>query len=203
MESQVMDVLPPATNGRSAPEKRENRPPVSLTIPKILVVGYGNPDREDDGVAWFILQGLAARLARDVSELEYEIDPAGPSPHLAFVLQLLPEIAETMAGYDYVCFIDAHTGAFDQVIRFEEVRPDSQPSSFTHHLNPAACLAMAATLYGHAPRTVFLSIRGYSFGFGQSLSPVTESLAQQAERLVVAWLHFPEAEPRRLLEETQ
>jgi hypothetical protein len=28
-------------------------------IPKTLILGYGNPDREDDGVAWHILKGIA------------------------------------------------------------------------------------------------------------------------------------------------
>ena len=198
-----MDVSPTAIDGRYAPEPTENPVAIPPVAAKTLVVGYGNPDREDDGVAWFILRGLASRLGRDVSELEYQIDPVGPPPHLAFMLQLLPELAETMAGYDHVCFLDAHTGAFDQEIRFEEVQKDSQPSSFTHHLAPADCLAMAATLYGRAPRTVFLSVRGYSFGFGQSLSSRTESLAQRAERLVFAWLGSPEAEPGHLLDNTQ
>ena len=30
-----------------------------VSLSKCLIVGYGNPDREDDGVAWHILQKLA------------------------------------------------------------------------------------------------------------------------------------------------
>ena len=30
---------------------------------KILLLGYGNPDREDDGVAWHVLKGVAEGLS--------------------------------------------------------------------------------------------------------------------------------------------
>ena len=170
---------------------------------RTLIVGYGNPDREDDGVAWHILRALANHLQRDVIELEYEADPAGPSPHLAFMLQLTPEMSETIASYDYVCFIDAHTGAFEEEIRFDRVLADFQASPFTHHLTPSACVAMSDTLYGHAPHTVLLSIRGYEFGFGQTLSPRTEALALRAGQMVFKWLHIPDADPCVLLAESK
>jgi hydrogenase maturation protease len=168
---------------------------------KTLIVGYGNPDREDDGVAWHILRNLAQHLQRNVVELEYEIDPEGPSPHLAFMLQLTPEMAETIADYDYLCFIDAHTGAFDEEIRFSRVKADFQASPFTHHLTPNACVAIAHTLYGRAPQTVLLSVRGYEFGFGQTLSTKTEALASQGAQLVFEWLHLADVDPNALLAE--
>lgn len=154
-----------------------------------LIIGYGNPDREDDGVAWHILQKLADHLNRPAPGPENDgLDELGQSPDLVFVLQLMPEIAEVLASYDRVCFIDAHTGAYDEEIRLEQARPEFQPSPFTHHLTPQTCLTLAGALYGQAPQGLVVSVRGYQFGFKHTLSPATAALAEEAFRRIVDWL---------------
>lgn len=154
-----------------------------------LIIGYGNPDREDDGVAWHILQKLAGHLNRPAPGPENDgLDDLGQSPDLVFVLQLMPEIAEVLAGYDHVCFVDAHTGAYDEDIRLEQVQAEFQPSPFTHHLTPQTCLTLAGALYGQTPQGLVVSVRGYQFGFKNSLSPATAALAEEAFRRIVAWL---------------
>jgi len=100
----------------------------------------------------------------------------------------MPEIAETLAGYDYACFIDAHTGAYDEELRVAEVRAEYQPSPFTHHLTPETCLTLAGALYGHAPQGLIVSVRGYQFGFSNTLSPATAALADRATQQILAWL---------------
>lgn len=154
-----------------------------------LIIGYGNPDREDDGVAWHILQKLANHLNRPAPGPENDgLGDLGQSPDLVFVLQLMPEIAEVLAGYDHVCFVDAHTGAYDEDIRLEQVQAEFQPSPFTHHLTPQTCLTLAGALYGHTPQGLVVSVRGYQFGFKNSLSPATAALAEEAFQRIVAWL---------------
>ena len=45
---------------------------------KILLLGYGNPDREDDGVAWHILRALAVKMGLPAPD-SYEDDfPENP-----------------------------------------------------------------------------------------------------------------------------
>ncbi|MFM8321905.1 MAG: hypothetical protein ACKOC5_13410, partial [Chloroflexota bacterium] len=65
-----------------------------------LIVGYGNPDRQDDGLAWHVLCGIAGRLGRPIPTIEEGFEPMGPDPHMLFVFQLTPEMAELVAGYD-------------------------------------------------------------------------------------------------------
>ena len=161
-----------------------------MPMTKILIIGYGNPDREDDGVAWHILRRLALYLGRPAPDLENDgLDELGHSPDLVFVLQLMPELAETLADYDYVCFIDAHTGAYEEDIRFAPIEAEFQVSPFTHHLTPQTCLVLANTLYGHAPKGLVVSVRGYQFGFSHVLSPQTASLVEQAGAHLIAWLN--------------
>jgi hydrogenase maturation protease len=154
-----------------------------------LIIGYGNADRQDDGVAWHILRGVARRLGREIPETPEEgLEPVGELPHLMFVLQLTPELAETVAAYKRVCFVDAHTGNVPEDLRIVPLNGQFQASPFTHHLTPETCLALCETLYGQKPEAILVSVRGYEFGFSHSLSAPTSALAQQATRSILKWL---------------
>lgn len=107
---------------------------------------------------------------------------------LRYDLQLTPEFAEIIAGYQRVCFVDAHTGNIPDEINVVEVKGEFQRSPFTHHMTPATCLAMAQSLYGGSPEAILVSVRGYEFGFVQSLSARTQELADQAARRIYDWL---------------
>ena len=157
---------------------------------KVLIIGYGNPDREDDGVAWHILQGVAKRLGRPAPDLDTGgLDQLGQSPDLLFVLQLTPELSELIADYDFVCFIDAHTGAYPEDLRFDSINAEFQTSPFTHHMTPQTCLTLAKTVYGRMPQASVVSVRGHRFGFSQALSTQTALLAEEASERVTSWLN--------------
>jgi hydrogenase maturation protease len=156
---------------------------------KILIIGYGNPNREDDGVGWHIAQKLAAHFNTPIAPVlaAAEFDPAA-QPHLVFTLQLTPEMSEPLAEYDAVCFVDAHTGAYDEEVRVAAVTPNYQASPLTHHLTPETCLVLAQTLYGRAPIGLLVSVRGYQFGYSTELSPKTAALAEKAVERITAWV---------------
>ena len=103
-------------------------------------------------------------------------------------------MAEVMAGYQRVCFVDAHTGNIPDEIRMAAVKGEFQRSPFTHHMTPATCLSMAQTLYGGNPETILVSVRGYEFGFAQSLSGRTQALAERAAGSIYTWLVTGEGE---------
>ncbi len=154
-----------------------------------IIIGYGNFDREDDGVAWHILIGLVKRLGRDVpAEPEEGLEPQGEEIDFLFRLQLTPEIAETVSGYDRACFVDAHTGALPDDLHVEQLESQFQVSPFTHHMTPETCLSIAETLYGKRPEAILVSARGYQFGFERSLSAKTAKLAKQAVDEIWKWL---------------
>ena len=156
---------------------------------KILIIGYGNPNREDDGVAWHILEKLAAHFNVPLTPA-LAADEFAPDryPHLVFELQLFPEMAEAMAAYDYVCFVDAHTGAYQEEVRVVEIDPAFQASPFTHHLTPESCLVLAQTLYNHAPQGWLVSVRGYHFGYKTELSTQTAAHADEAVARIIEWM---------------
>ncbi|HWR65690.1 MAG TPA: hydrogenase maturation protease [Bellilinea sp.] len=154
---------------------------------KILLFGYGNIDRQDDGVAWHILRGVAEHyhviLPVFPEETTSEITE---SLTCSYALQLTPESAEWVSQFEKVIFIDAHTGSVEEPLHVENLDANFQTSPFTHHLTPQTCLALAESLYGKAPAATLISVRGYEFGFSQQLSAQTGELALQAIRKIVS-----------------
>jgi hydrogenase maturation protease len=157
---------------------------------KTLILGYGNVDRQDDGVAWHVLAGIARKLGHPVpQEPDEGFELQGGALEFLYALQLVPEMAETLSHFERVYFIDAHTGAKPQDIDLVEIQAAYQASPFTHHMTPETLLALAHSLYGATPQSILASVRGYEFGFQQGLSPATEKLAQAAVTAIVDWIN--------------
>jgi len=159
-----------------------------MTVSTTLIIGYGNPDRQDDGVAWYILTRLAVELGRPIPSMDEGFYPTGENPDLYFGLQLIPELAETMSAYQRVCFVDAHTGNVPEDMNVVEVTPEYQRSPFTHHMTADTCLSLVHTIYGRIPQAILVSVRGYEFGFSHELSPATLNLAELAVKQIKVWL---------------
>jgi hydrogenase maturation protease len=156
---------------------------------KTLILGYGNPDRQDDGVAWTIVKDVANRLGvNPPSIFETLVTSMDGNLTLVVSLQLLPEMSEMISQYERVCFVDAHTGRVPDDLSIEQLGAEFQKSPFTHHLTPQTCLSLSRTLYGKSPMAELVSVRGYKFGFSNELSVTTRMLAHQAVNHIVNWL---------------
>lgn len=154
-----------------------------------LIIGYGNPDRQDDGAAWYILSQLASRFGcEDIPSTDEGLEPNDCAPAFIFSLQLMPELAETISRFARVCFVDAHTENIEAPLQFTPIDSAFQPSPLTHHMTPQTTLSIAETLYGHVPVAILCSVRGYEFGFEATLSPRTQELADQAVAQIEAWV---------------
>ncbi len=159
------------------------------TIPKTLIIGYGNPDREDDGVAWHILQGVAQYFEIPFpSSLSEEFFNSHPSLHFMFDLQLIPEMSYEMAGYSRICFVDAHTGALENNLNIQKLERKFQNSPLTHHMTPQTILSILDSAFNHKPEAILVSVRGYQFGFTNELSSRTKQLSEQAIKSISEWI---------------
>ena len=118
-----------------------------------LVVGVGNPLREDDGVGWH----LAEALAQD-----------GVEVHTCH--QLLPELAAELSQRDLVLFADARAEGPPGEVRCQPLAAGTAPGH-SHHLDAPGLLAWVQALYGHCPQAHLLSVVGASFGYREGLSP--------------------------------
>jgi len=124
---------------------------------RILILGYGNPLRSDDGLGWQI----AAELFRCNRSPEIEVLPCH---------QLTPELAEPVSKAELVLFIDCARGGRPGELRCDEIQVQLALQSFTHNLAPATLLGLSSELYGACPRAYLLTICGQNFEPGQSLS---------------------------------
>ncbi len=141
---------------------------------KTLVAGFGNLYRRDDGVGRAVVNALRARLGREpLDPLDDGFDDLGHAIDTIVLHQLVPELAETVAPYDLVIFVDAHVGTIPEPIREEPIEVNFRTPFVSHQFHPSTVLALARQMHGHAPRARLISIRGYDFDFGEGLSPET------------------------------
>ena len=162
---------------------------------KYIILGYGNPDRGDDGVAYYILNELIQKLAENRKALE-EFQETGiveinNDVDIWYNLQLVPEVSQDLADYKNAIFLDAHTAEIPDEILITEISPHYQNSPFTHHLTPASCLDLADQLFGHSPKATLITIRGYQFDFSRELSKKTTDLAKQALLTILKMINNP------------
>lgn len=142
---------------------------------KVLVIGYGNPGRLDDGLG----PALAAALEkRNLPGVTVEAD-----------YQLTVEDAAALAEHDVVVFADADA-AGPEPYSFRRVDPGKTGLSFTSHsIAPAAVLALAHTLFAAKTEGYVLGIRGYEFDqFGESLSPRARANLEAATKFIAGVL---------------
>ena len=142
---------------------------------RTLVIGYGNPSRQDDGAGLAVVNNLRGRLGLPaLEEGDDGCADLGATLDTLFLQLLSPELAETFAAYDHVAFVDAHTGVIAELVHYAAVEPWAAASLVSHHMKPAQLLALTAQLYGCAPSAELISIRGFAFDFGTMLSPETQ-----------------------------
>jgi hydrogenase maturation protease len=122
----------------------------------VLLIGYGNPGRRDDGLG----PQLAAELeGRGLSGLTVDSD-----------YQLTVEDADSVARHEVAVFADAAvTGT--EPFYFRRLAPGGTPGFSSHSVEPAEVLALSQTLFNRLPEAYVLGIRGYDFNeFGEGLS---------------------------------
>ena len=155
-----------------------------------LIIGFGNADRQDDGVGWHILKNLAEKIGQSVPddpgasiEIESEI------VDLVYILQIFPELSETISHYKRVCFVDAHTSDIPEKISWHQLTPEYEKSPLTHHMSPKTVLSITATIYDRVPEAILVSVRGYGFQFNRELTPKTTALAEQTTERLWEWIN--------------
>jgi len=129
---------------------------MSSAARRVLLIGFGNPGRLDDG--------LGPALAAEIERLELD-DVTVDSDY-----QLTVEDAAAVAEHDVVVFADAAVDG-PEPFSFERLEPESHLSFSSHDVEPPAVLALARDLFGARTPGFMLGIRGYEFDeFGERLS---------------------------------
>lgn len=160
---------------------------MNVAAANVLLVGFGNPGRLDDGLGPALAEALEAM---DLPHLTVEAD-----------YQLTVEDAAQVAEHDIVIFADADTGGAEPFsVRRIQGRDSDRMSFSSHSVRPEGVLALAKRLFDAEPEAYLLGIRGYEFNaFGEGLSNQARANLAQAVTYVedaVRQGNFREVRPR-------
>jgi len=137
----------------------------------LLVVGFGNTLRCDDGVG--------PRVAESVELLEL------PGVLTLSCHQLTPELAYPVSMAGNVVFVDA---AVDEpgTLAMQKLEPARTSLVLEHAPNPRTLLALSRDAYGRAPDAWMITVPAEVLGFGEELSPVAKRGVRKAVQAVQA-----------------
>jgi hydrogenase maturation protease len=148
---------------------------------KILVIGYGNQSRRDDGAGWLVIERLAALGLPDVE--------------LHAMHQLEMDLAETISRFDLVIFVDAAVTDSPDAVTRTLVHRNLEFRAVSHHMTPADVLALCRALYRKEPQVMLFSIRGHDFEFGMTVSPAVEDAANEVVQQIIQIVQNPHPDP--------
>jgi hydrogenase maturation protease len=121
----------------------------------LLVIGYGNELRSDDGVG--------PKTAAAVAEWNL------PGVRTLICHQLTPELAVPIAASECVIFIDAAVGS-RRSVDLCELKPAGPDQVMAHAADPQLVLRLAKEIFGRSPIAFWITIPVENLAFGEDLS---------------------------------
>jgi len=147
----------------------------SNNVAPALIFSYGNPSRGDDGLGPAMFD-LLEKNKQDNNELD-KVD-------LLTDYQLQIEHAIDLDRRECVLFIDASVSG-EAPYEFRQLQPQRDNSYTTHAMSPVAVLDVYQQINQHKPPPSYmLSIRGYQFSLGQTLTVQAIINLQQSYKFI-------------------
>jgi len=145
---------------------------------KILIYGYGNPGRQDDGLGNAFVELLEDWVNEHNLE-GYEFDSN---------YQLNIEDAAAVSDKDLVIFVDASIEKIESFI-LTPVDASTKVAFTTHAASPGYITGLCKKIYNKFPPTYLLHIKGYEWEFKEGLTKkakqnLEESLKAMKEKLM-------------------
>lgn len=140
--------------------------------PAILLFGYGNPGRGDDGLGPALIEAMLNRLS-DQKRLS-DKNRLPDKNNLGDVecltdMQLQIEHVTDLLGRERILFIDADMSC-EQACSLRPLQSKKDDSYTSHAMSPEALMYTYQQVYGDVAPTAFtLSIRAYQFELGADL----------------------------------
>ena len=138
---------------------------------KVLIIGFGNTLRRDDGVGRLVARQLASKVQATVVEAH----------------QLLPEHIEMLAEAECVVLVDAVIDQAPGTIHRTKLSPTdcAAPAVDHHRLGPQGLVNAARRLYSASPEVWLVTIGAARVELGEGLSPEVEASVADAVATVV------------------
>ncbi|MBN2813555.1 MAG: hydrogenase maturation protease [Bacteroidales bacterium] len=130
----------------------------------LLIYGFGNPGRQDDGLGIMLAEELRAWSAEN---------------QFAFVhtdsnYQLNLEDAANIAGHDVVVFADASREDIPDFL-MEPLKPSGKVEFSMHAVSPAFVIHLCGHVFNAHPQAYLLHIKGYEWEFMAAMTEKAKS----------------------------
>jgi hydrogenase maturation protease len=132
------------------------------------IIGYGNPQRRDDGIGPYIVQRLQPLLGHrsDV--------------HLRVLHQLEPDVIDALKNAHTILFVDATVEELAGGRHWAEIQPEFKAMPcLIHQVTPSFILGLLQCFYRRNPTAWMVSVEGNDFSFGSGLSSGAKKRAEQ------------------------
>ena len=143
---------------------------------RAVVIGYGNPLRQDDGIGWRAVELLEQML------------PVGSAEFIQ-CYQLTPELAANLADASMVVFLDAACDQQPGAISSVPVHAEGAVV-WSHYLTPGQLLSLSERLCGSGKAPLAFLIRGgiQRMDLAEGLTELGEQTASQMADLALGYV---------------
>ncbi len=172
---------PPPRSPEVAPGQRPGGRQDARQAHRVLVIGYGNELRGDDGIGPWVAGELVNR--------------GHPGVRALAVSQLTPELAAELAAVPAAVFVDACPARSGPAVMVAPLVPEASAPALTHAGTPRSLLALAQAVYDRTPAAWLITAEAHDFGFRVGLSPAAAANARAALAEVEAIIHLRTAFP--------
>lgn len=162
----------------ASPNHRDSTPMSErMQHPEVVVIGYGNTLRSDDGFGQVVAETLRARLG-DHPRVRIHARPL-----------LTVDLVAELEFSEFCVLIDAATTRDVDTFWLREIEPElCDPATLGHELSAATLLGLTLQLVGRAPRCHLFSVTPRSMDFGEELSPELAALSEPVVDAIAAMI---------------
>ncbi|NCA87130.1 MAG: hydrogenase maturation protease [Clostridia bacterium] len=126
---------------------------------QILIYGYGNPGRQDDGLGnHFVEMAKEWAAEQGLDNIMFDSN-----------YQLNIEDAAEIAEKDIVIFVDASLEEIDDFV-LDEITPDAKVEFSMHAVSASYVVHLCKEIYPKCPAAWLLHIKGYEWEFREGLT---------------------------------
>ena len=127
--------------------------------PNILIYGFGNPGRQDDGLGIFLSEKINGWIKEEnLNSIKVDCN-----------YQLNIEDVAEIADKDLVVFVDASKEEINDFL-FTEVKPSTKAEYTTHSVSPSYIFYLCNVIYNKTPDTYLLHVKGYKWDFLEEMT---------------------------------
>jgi hydrogenase maturation protease len=145
-------------------------------VADILVIGYGNELRRDDG--------LGPHVAAMIAAANY------PTVRVVTCCQLLPELAADLAAASIVIFVDAMAHPERSGLELRRITAEEMIDWNPHTGDPRTLLALTHAVYGRVPEAWWVMVPGEDFGFGEGLTALGQENMRAATDSILSLIRI-------------